>query len=149
MAHANASPATGDREARQVLCQFGRTDLALNSHLGDATQAPLRAELIGSDTCAIAAGITARGPSPVLALCRKLTEAGCDPRRRLHAYRDGTLCLIVRSIGEAARLTVEDRPGGGKPPRFIRHRPMSDRAEGSPSIAPFGKSDRAIPETAE
>jgi hypothetical protein len=33
----------------------------------------------------------------VLALCRKLIEAGCDPGRGLHAFRGAMLALRVRS----------------------------------------------------
>jgi hypothetical protein len=112
----------------------------------------IRVEIAWCDH-ATALGIVARGSSPVLTLCRKLVEAGHDPATPLEAWRGGTvtgtLCLWVRSIGAGARLTVEDRPRGGKPPRFIRHRPMPDQAEGSPSIAPFGKSDQAILTAAE
>jgi hypothetical protein len=64
---------------------------------------PIRAELIGSDTCT-AMGIIARGHSPVLTLCRSLIEAGHNPSARLEAYRGSTLCLTVRSIGEGAML---------------------------------------------
>ena len=64
---------------------------------------PIRAELIGSDTCT-AMGIIARGHSPVLMLCRLLIEAGHNPSARLEAYRGSTLCLTVRSIGEGAML---------------------------------------------
>jgi len=37
-----------------------------------------RAELVGDDSCS-ALGITVRSSSPVLALCRKLVDAGHDP----------------------------------------------------------------------
>jgi hypothetical protein len=67
----------------------------------------LRAVLIGDNT-AIAAGVTARGRAPVLALCRLLIEAGHDPNLRLEAYRRDVLCLRVRWIGAAARLTVDE-----------------------------------------
>jgi hypothetical protein len=146
----------GDRSEARKFIDTGKCDTSKPPI--PRTQDAIRAELIGSDTC-IAGGITARGNTPILALCRKLIDAGLDPGRPLHAYRRlGTqisisaaavLCITVRSIGEGARLTVEDRPRGGKPPRFIRYRPMPDRAEGSPSIAPFGKSDRAILGAAE
>jgi hypothetical protein len=69
------------------------------------SQDPIRAELFGSDTCH-AEGITARSSSPVLGLCRKLIQAGHDLGRPLHAYRGITLCLVVRSIGEAAALEI-------------------------------------------
>ncbi len=108
----------------------------------------IRAELAFGDTCT-AAGLTATGAAPVLVLCRRLLEAGHDPATRLQAWRGSILCLVVRSIGEAAGLTVEDRPSGGKPPRFIRYRPMPDRAEGSPAIALLENSDLAVMESAE
>jgi hypothetical protein len=73
----------------------------------------VRAELRG-DAEASACGLTVRNSSPVLALCRKLIEAGHDPAERLEAYRGDVLCLTVRSIGEAAGLEVS---GVG----FIRH----------------------------
>jgi hypothetical protein len=68
---------------------------------------PVRAAIIGDNTCT-AEGITARSHAPVLALCRKLIEAGYDPPRPLHAYRGNTLSLRVRSIGEGAGWTVKD-----------------------------------------
>lgn len=69
--------------------------------------------------------------APVLALCRALIEAGHDPSTPLEAYRGTTLCLKVRSIGEGARLTVEDSENGR--PRFVRHRPRTSGA--APPIA--------------
>src|SRR6516225_11533530 len=80
------------------------------------------AELIGSNTCT-AAGVTVVDRAPVLALCRALVTAGQDPNRPLHAYRGGVLCLCVRSIGEGARLTVEDDPHGRPRLRRWRNRP--------------------------
>jgi hypothetical protein len=71
----------------------------------------IRAEL-SSDSYATALGVTVRSPSPVLALCRKLIEAGYDPGTPLEAYRGDTLCLRVRSIGEAAGLRMDtDKTG--------------------------------------
>jgi hypothetical protein len=102
-------------EARKVV-SFGKRDKQPSKPSPSSPQDVIRAELTG-DTCSIAAGITARGPSPVLALCRKLTEAGCDPRRPLHAYRGDTLCLVVRSIGEAARLEINGEGSGFRPLR--------------------------------
>jgi hypothetical protein len=63
----------------------------------------IQAELAFDDT-ATAQGIVARGSSPALLLARKLIEAGYPPGARLEAYRGSTLCLTVRSIGEAATL---------------------------------------------
>src|SRR5262245_51255059 len=67
---------------------------------------------IGSDSVATSCGITVHTGSPVLALCRKLKTAGCDPRSPLEAYRGETLCLTIRSIGEAAGLQVGSHGGG-------------------------------------
>jgi hypothetical protein len=75
---------------------------------------PTRAELSGGRCSAV--GITANGNAPVLALCRRLIEAGHDPTLPLEAYRGMTLCLRVRSIGEGARLTVHEGTRGR--PRF-------------------------------
>jgi hypothetical protein len=85
--------------------------------------APIIATLSGSDT-ATALGITAQSTSPVLELCKKLIAAGHDPGTPLQVYRSGTLCLHVRSIGEASQLRVgghgigfeRDRECGGSPP---------------------------------
>jgi hypothetical protein len=71
----------------------------------------IRAELSGSDR-ASALGIDAQAPAAVLALCRKLVEAGHDPAEPLEAYRGDVMCLRVRSIGEVARLQV-NRLGTG------------------------------------
>jgi hypothetical protein len=123
VSHANTNPATGDRGARQEFQHRRIVASCLNSHLRDATQAPpLRAELIGSDECSIAAGITARGSAPILKLCRKLIQAGIDPNRPLHVYRGDVLAIVVRTIGDGARLTVKERPFG---PVFERWMPFS------------------------
>jgi hypothetical protein len=71
----------------------------------DKTFPVIVCELTGDDI-AQAHGIRVRVSSPVLALCRKLVEAGYDPDSPLEAYRGDTLCLRIRSIGEAARLRV-------------------------------------------
>jgi len=90
-----------------------------NKLLQNPSQAPIPATLIGSDRCS-AEGISVRGYAPVLSLCRALIEAGHDPGRALHAHRGGVLALVVRSIGEGARLTVEDDRHGR--PRLRRWR---------------------------
>jgi hypothetical protein len=59
----------------------------------------------------------------VFALCRALVTAGHDPNRPLHAYRGDVLCLRVRSIGEGARLTIEDDRHGRPRLRRWRNRP--------------------------
>jgi hypothetical protein len=77
-------------------------------------QVPLRAELIGA-SC-YAAGISRSGHAPILSLCRALCEAGYDPSLSLVAFRDGIEAVRVRSIGEAAKFTIEDNKHGT--PRF-------------------------------
>jgi hypothetical protein len=124
---ARAAPAGTGRDPR-ISDRLGRA-------IGIATTTPrptaatsgaaIAAELTGSDRCT-AIGITARGHAPVLALCRRLIEAGIDPDRPLHVYRGDTLALAVHSIGEGARLTVQDNRLGH--PRFVRWRPRSDGA---------------------
>jgi hypothetical protein len=68
----------------------------------------IRAELAWDDH-ATACGIVARGSSPVLKLCRLLVDAGHNPSTPLEAWRNGVLCLRVRSIGEAAGLRVNNK----------------------------------------
>ena len=89
----------------------------------------IRAEL-SSDSYATALGVTVRSPSPVLALCRKLIEAGYDPGTPLEAYRGDTLCLRVRSIGEAARLRMDTDKTGR--PVFKR-----EKTTAQPSLVEF------------
>ena len=74
-------------------------------------QPTIRVELAGSDTCS-ALGITARSSSPVLALCRRLLDAGHDRATPMQIFRGETLALTVRSIGEAAGLEVNHRGTG-------------------------------------
>jgi hypothetical protein len=73
---------------------------------------PIHAEL-SSDSFCTALGITVSAGGPALALCRKLTEvstyASSTP---LDAYRGDTLCLRVRSIGEAAQLEINGEGTG-------------------------------------
>ena len=71
----------------------------------------IRAELFGADCCK-ALGIEARGAAPVLALCRKLVEAGINRALALEAYRGDILCLRIRSIGEGAGLRVATHGAG-------------------------------------
>ncbi len=79
--------------------------------------AGIRAEIEKDHTCT-AAGIKVRARAPVLALCRKLIAVGFDPSLPLHAYRGDVLALKVRSIGEAAMLTVQECRDGK--PRYRR-----------------------------
>ena len=64
------------------------------------TTTTIHAALVGNNTCS-ALGLSIYSHTPVLALCRKLVAAGINPARPLHVFRNGTLALIVRSIGEA------------------------------------------------
>jgi hypothetical protein len=77
-----------------------RSDLAEHNE-----RAAIHAVLTGSDT-ASAEGITVTSPSPILSLCRQLITRGYDPNLPLIAARGQTVCLKIRSIGEAARLRV-------------------------------------------
>src|SRR5262249_22908970 len=79
------------------------------------TQPVICATLSGSSCCE-AAGITARGHAPILALCRKLLAAGFNPDSALIVYRNGVLSIRINSIGKAASLVVEDSKNGR--PRF-------------------------------
>jgi hypothetical protein len=81
----------------------------------------IHAELSGADTCS-ASGITVKSESPVLAVCRKLIDAGHDPATPLEAYRGETLALHIRSIGQAAALRVDTSRTGR--PVFRRARSM-------------------------
>jgi len=76
-----------------------------------ALQQAIRADLIGSDTCA-ALGLTINSSSLVLAICRALVESGHDEAIALEPYRGDVLCLRVRSIGDAAALEVNARGTG-------------------------------------
>ena len=135
-------PSTGSKhplnamgEARQATRAQARPR---KSHVPNA----IRAELIGSDTAG-AAGIGVTAYTPVLELCRKLVAAGHDPATPLDAYRGGTLCLIVRSIGTAAALEINARGNGFRlrraadaAPPIARKRPACVQGHGSPEIAP-------------
>jgi hypothetical protein len=67
----------------------------------------IRAKLVDSNVCT-ALGITIEVAAPVLAVCRALLAGRFDPDQALEVYRGETLALRVRSIGDAARLTVKD-----------------------------------------
>jgi hypothetical protein len=95
---------------------------------------PIRAELSGSRHCS-ALGIVVDAYAPVLALARRLIDAGLPPDRVLEVYRSGTLCFRVR-LSVAARLTVEDGSNGA--PRFRQYHPPS--WEVGPPIAPNGQT---------
>ena len=99
-------PAALGAQRASVSVDFWQVDGAEDSLARYARQA-ICAELTGSDTCTVC-GITVRSSIPILALCRRLIKAGCDPATRLEAYRGGVLCLHVRSIGEGAQLRLAE-----------------------------------------
>lgn len=101
--------------------------------------APIHAKLIGDDVCATA-GIAARGHTPILTLCRRLIEAGHDPRTPLEAWRGTTLCLRISNISAGSRLTVKERPFG---PVFEHWMPFSTPPV-SPPVAPTGSLGRPV-----
>jgi hypothetical protein len=64
---------------------------------------------LSSDTIASVSStssLAVHAGAPVIALSRKLLDGGLDPTTPLECYRGTTLCLKVRSVGEAARLYV-------------------------------------------
>lgn len=85
----------------------------------------IRAEIVGSNT-AVAEGLTAKGRTPVLKLCRDLIAAGFDPASRLEAYRGQTLCLVIASLAKGAGLDVDE----GR----VRFRKYAETGVASPSI---------------
>jgi hypothetical protein len=88
----------------------------------------IRAELAGSDTCT-AAGIKAKGKTPVLNLCRLLLAVG----------RNGTLALKVRSIGEGAALDINSKGTGFVPYGAVRTAsPTSQNGERVPRARSSG-----------
>ena len=108
---AGPAPAIADSGARKVAVLAGEPDGQASRPTSYQIQA-IRAELIGSDTCT-AAGITARGNAPVLALCRQLLAAGHRSRpARLEVYRGATLALtrpLDRRGGAARNQQQGDR----------------------------------------
>ena len=97
------------------------------------TQVPIVATLVGANRCS-GEGITVRGHAPVLDLCHALIRAGHNPKRALHAFRSGVLALVVRSIGEGAKLTVADDRHGT--PRLRRRQERPQRYAAGSLIAP-------------
>jgi hypothetical protein len=121
-----AKPASARPLNRLLNVALGKIDLRPNSAVLDADKAvSIPGELMGSKTCEA----PARDAAPALVLCRKLIEAGVDPKRSLHAYRGDTLCLTVRSIDAGAQWTVKETPFG---PRLERWMPFSTPPVASP-----------------
>jgi hypothetical protein len=92
----------------------------------------IRAQMTG-DTCR-ALGITTQSDSPVLALCRKLVDAGHDPSMPLEVYRGDVLALRVKSIGQGAQLRIATNSTGS--PVFKR---QETRAV-APTMRHFGEA---------
>ena len=84
---------------------------------------------------------TRRSDAIVCALCRALVEAGHDPSLPMVVKRGDIIALRVRSIGEAAKLTVSDATG---PPRFIHWQPFT--AKSICISPPMRDSDEELPE---
>jgi hypothetical protein len=102
-----------------------------------ATLAVIMARLDDSDH-ASAEGISVVSPSPILNLCRQLVARGYDPDLPLIAVRGQTVCLRVRSIGEAARLEVNHR-GTGFVARCEGRSSPPMRQPGRAGVQPPGK----------
>jgi hypothetical protein len=124
------------REAGKTERQFYRRHGVSESERESSRRGPI-AELAGDDDACTALGITVKSPSPVLALCRKLVDAGHDPATPLEAYRGATLALRVKSIGRAAGLEVSPRGVG-----FVRQ-PDCQRA---PPMRYFQESQNDTPD---
>lgn len=102
----------GDGVEARGLEQLGRRlEVLATTETSTGQDRAVRAEIIGSDQCAVE-GLSARGASPVLALCRSLIRAGFNSARPLCAYRGDVLALSVRSIGEASRLRISSHGVG-------------------------------------
>jgi hypothetical protein len=128
MLHIKRPAALGERPApTSVTITTGFWDGAENSP-SQFSRLAIRAELTGSHI-AMARGITARSSTPVLALCRQLIVRGFDPALPLHAYRGSTLALIVRSIGEGARIEINAYGTGFRPRREADAGPSVRKSE--------------------
>jgi hypothetical protein len=104
-AKAKGKKIRSNRNSGETKKTNGKRDPDSRDGLGEkSSQSPIRATLIGSRCEAL--GVTGRGYTPILALCRALVAADHDPRRPLHVYRGNVLALVVRSIGHGARLRV-------------------------------------------
>jgi hypothetical protein len=101
---------------------------------------PIRAELTGSHTC-VAAGITVRSSTPVLTLCRRALAAGLDPNQSMEVFRNGTLALRIRTIGEAAGLEINSEGTGFRPARRPDAAPPVRSAPENGPSSPAGQSD--------
>jgi hypothetical protein len=73
---------------------------------------------------------------PFLDAARALINRGADPSTILEMWHDGAAHHALRAqLGHAAKLAVEERNIGGKPPRFVPYRAFNRAAVGA-RIAP-------------
>ena len=82
------------------------------------------ASVEGSDLCH-AEGFTVRNNAPILAMCRRLVEAGYDPHRPLMAFRGSELAMQVSSIGYGAHYTITANQHVG--PKRMKLRKFEER----------------------
>ena len=132
-----ASPALCvDRDGARKIVATGKRDWQSSNASSEQTQV-IRAELAESDT-ATALGIIAKGSAPIIKLCRLLVEAGHDPATPLEAWRGGTPCLRIRSIGEAAQLRVASHGiGFERPQECTAAPPIELNGSGDTDPAPW------------
>jgi hypothetical protein len=64
------------------------------------------------------------------------------PKEPLKAWRDNTLCIVVRSIGEGARLTIKDDRLGR--PRLRRWQKPAPGGAAGPPIAQSGEARGSV-----
>jgi hypothetical protein len=73
---------------------------------------------------------------PFLDAARALIKRGADPSITLEMWHDRAAHYALRAqLAHAAKLAVEERNIGGKPPRFVRYRALN-RAAVATRIAP-------------
>jgi hypothetical protein len=81
---------------------------------------------------AAARGLVAGGRVPVLSLCRQLVATGHDQAEAAEVYRGTILALRIRSLGEAAGLTVVETDKLG--PSFAAWKPFPGLPSGRPCV---------------
>ena len=102
----------------------------------------IRATLVGSNECT-AKGFCVRAASPVLAMCRRLLAAGYHPALRLECFRDDMLALSIASIGQGARLEVNNRGSGFAASRGVRAAPPVRKSNSvRPRVSPVPQRGR-------
>jgi hypothetical protein len=69
---------------------------------------------------------------PFLDAARALINHGVDPSIILEMWHQGAAHHSLRAqLAHAAKMAVEERNVGGKPPRFVRYRPFNRAAVGT------------------